>query len=765
MTTDTTARPALGTLTTVGKVPAATAGPAAPGTGRASPAGWRRPDPDRDDETTLARALATAREASVDRLAAVGVDPQGGTGPALRPPTVAVGADWTELLDGVVAAALADDLGGDDGQPRLLLSAPTGLVRARRAPYGPALVQVGALAAALGRGEGATLVDVAPVSAAVLGLVEDVERVAAVRVRSDLHLGPPSTRPPTDAVVVRLTGKGRLGPVALDLVTDDPGGGIHPALLPVRGSSSLAATAELAVKGADPVVRLAAPGGVWSDVGRRRRWAVGGRVVDGGAMGRLLDLLADGRPHRATAARAVHPGAGQALAALAGDGLLEVTSPVAPHPAAPARAETAPAPVPAPARTAPGAGAEPLVELRPTTELGPDARMPDGELAAVTARAEERATAELRRWLPGALVERLTSADEPAVVASRLVDGDGWVSDAVVDALVEGHDLAGSRLEVARGGDPRHHPPPAALVAAVVPGGRRQVAPGPLLAALDHGTTVIIGAADDTDDRLSDHVAAVETLIGTRSGINAYLSRGPAPGFGAHWDDHDLLVVQVAGQKWWEVFEPTVEAPSRPHTPEPVSWRRTWEATLGPGDVVYLPRGFGHRVVGGDDLSVHFAIPLRGPRADLALRLAVERAAAGSVDWRRDLPLEDDVRWPGPLAVAEAGVDPVAHWRVGVPTRARPGLAPALAALAYGYDGTVVRLSAPAGAVVTADPEVLGLAGHLVRVRPPARDTVLRLLVGDEVTVADLPCTPYGVDPVRILTPLLEAGVLEVRPA
>ena len=48
--------------------------------------------------------------------------------------------------------------------------------------------------------------------------------------------------------------------------------------------------------------------------------------------------------------------------------------------------------------------------------------------------------------------------------------------------------------------------------------------------------------------------------------VNAYLTPPAAQGFAAHYDTHDVFVVQVAGRKHWTIHEPVVRLP-RPDEP------------------------------------------------------------------------------------------------------------------------------------------------------------------------------------------------------
>ncbi|MFD8217616.1 JmjC domain-containing protein [Streptomyces sp. NPDC059697] len=80
--------------------------------------------------------------------------------------------------------------------------------------------------------------------------------------------------------------------------------------------------------------------------------------------------------------------------------------------------------------------------------------------------------------------------------------------------------------------------------------------------------------------------------------VNAYASWTPTEGFGIHWDDHDVIVVQVEGAKRWRLYGPTRQAPMHHDVafPEPPPEPPVADVVLNPGDVLYLPRGWWHAV-------------------------------------------------------------------------------------------------------------------------------------------------------------------------
>jgi ribosomal protein L16 Arg81 hydroxylase len=135
-------------------------------------------------------------------------------------------------------------------------------------------------------------------------------------------------------------------------------------------------------------------------------------------------------------------------------------------------------------------------------------------------------------------------------------------------------------------------------------------------------------------DLAAELSAAVQT--------NVYLTPAGAQGLSEHFDTHDVFVVQVHGSKRWRLYDSPAALPmgderyTRPPAGpgEPVK-----EFTLGPGDLMYLPRGVVHAATSQDEASLHLTIGVIPVRwADL-VRAAIETVFAADVRYRRALPV------------------------------------------------------------------------------------------------------------------------------
>ncbi|WP_435211941.1 JmjC domain-containing protein [Streptomyces sp. bgisy034] len=164
---------------------------------------------------------------------------------------------------------------------------------------------------------------------------------------------------------------------------------------------------------------------------------------------------------------------------------------------------------------------------------------------------------------------------------------------------------------------------------------------------LNGGGTVVLDHVDFFDATLEVACRALGWWSGELTSANAYLAVGDTDGFNLHWDDHDVIAVQLSGEKSWEVRGPSRPAPmyrdaERNLTPsEEVLWKGTMEA----GDVMHIPRGFWHtatRIGSGDDgHSLHVTFGLT-KRTGVTWTNFLSDAARADEDFRTDLERSDD---------------------------------------------------------------------------------------------------------------------------
>ncbi|MBD0737141.1 cupin domain-containing protein [Streptomyces sp. CBMA29] len=167
-----------------------------------------------------------------------------------------------------------------------------------------------------------------------------------------------------------------------------------------------------------------------------------------------------------------------------------------------------------------------------------------------------------------------------------------------------------------------------------------RILPADFHTQLKDGASLVVDAVEKIHPAVGVAAEELERFLGTSVQANVYASWTEREGFGLHWDDHDVVVVQLHGSKRWRLYGATREAPTfqdveSPEKPEgdPVA-----DIVLAPGDVLYLPRGWWHAVTadqGTESLHLTFGmVPHTG--ADLLLWLVDQLRT--SLALRKDIP-------------------------------------------------------------------------------------------------------------------------------
>lgn len=124
-----------------------------------------------------------------------------------------------------------------------------------------------------------------------------------------------------------------------------------------------------------------------------------------------------------------------------------------------------------------------------------------------------------------------------------------------------------------------------------------QLRPAELHRHLADGATLVLDAVDELHPGVGEFARQLERHLRTGVQVNAYASWTSEEGFGVHWDDHDVLVLQVDGAKRWRIYGPTRQAPSTatqtyPNRHRPSHWSN-WCCT--PGTCSTFPAAGGTR--------------------------------------------------------------------------------------------------------------------------------------------------------------------------
>lgn len=214
----------------------------------------------------------------------------------------------------------------------------------------------------------------------------------------------------------------------------------------------------------------------------------------------------------------------------------------------------------------------------------------------------------------------------------------------------------------------------------------------------------------------------------TAAQVNVYVSERDAPGFGRHWDDHDVLIVQCSGRKFWEVFAPAQLSALVGYVDKQQFGASVWSGMLEPGMGLYIPRGWGHEVRGlVGEFSLHYTIGFRRMNGvDLLGWAAGGAAPAGGDRWVSSADV--DAATLTTDVISDEAIDAsAAKWRARMAAHVTHGPFPVAEAVAAGFEGSTFR--APfVGGVVFTDLDDEGVVG---------------MVVADEVFAVDRSMVPF----------------------
>jgi len=161
-----------------------------------------------------------------------------------------------------------------------------------------------------------------------------------------------------------------------------------------------------------------------------------------------------------------------------------------------------------------------------------------------------------------------------------------------------------------------------------------------ITALLRDGATLVYNHIDLAHEPIGKLVQGLERVFRCRVGANMYAAWGTCHGFDVHFDDHDVLVLQIIGQKAWKVFGPSgVKFPiSRGAADSTITETPPqFDRTIEPGDALYIPRGWWHYAAPCSGPTVHITIGIHSPWAINLLEWVVGRLRQDE-QFRRDLP-------------------------------------------------------------------------------------------------------------------------------
>ena len=265
------------------------------------------------------------------------------------------------------------------------------------------------------------------------------------------------------------------------------------------------------------------------------------------------------------------------------------------------------------------------------------------------------------------------AGDLPAGRFSELLDADA------IDELVSERGLRTPFLRVAKNGatlTDRAFTAPGGVGAGIAD----QVSDDKLVRLFADGSTLVLQALHRVWPPILEFCQRLAAELGHPIQANAYVTPPQNQGFSAHYDVHDVFVLQTEGEKRWLIHPPVLESPLRD---QPWADRKAQvekraqeppliDAVLRPGDCLYLPRGYLHAATALGGVSTHLTLGIhvwtRYALAEQVMHQALQTLAAnpgvrGSLALGKDVADSSDLRQDVELVTA-ALADAIRHAEV-----------------------------------------------------------------------------------------------------
>ncbi|MBD5830584.1 JmjC domain-containing protein [Janibacter melonis] len=237
---------------------------------------------------------------------------------------------------------------------------------------------------------------------------------------------------------------------------------------------------------------------------------------------------------------------------------------------------------------------------------------------------------------------------------------DSLLDEDAVDELLTTRGLRTPFVRVAKGGrtlPERSFTGPAGVGASITD----QVRDDELARLFADGHTVVMQALHRTWEPVMRLVQELSDDLAHPVQANAYITPPQSTGFSAHYDVHDVFVLQISGEKRWRIHAPVLVDPLRTEpwdqrgdaVAEQATGEPALEATMRPGDVLYLPRGWLHSATALGGTSTHLTLGVHTWQGGHVLDALVDharRAVADDPRVRASLPLGVDLGDPHALS-------------------------------------------------------------------------------------------------------------------
>jgi hypothetical protein len=129
------------------------------------------------------------------------------------------------------------------------------------------------------------------------------------------------------------------------------------------------------------------------------------------------------------------------------------------------------------------------------------------------------------------------------------------------------------------------------------------------------GYTIVLNGVEQYVPAIASVSHSIEVELNFPTQVNAYVTPPESHGFLPHYDQHDVLVLQIQGAKIWHLYGDAVAPHVMRRYDEVVAadLPAPTDLLLESGDMLYVPRGQVHSAETNSEPSVHLTMGIRAP--------------------------------------------------------------------------------------------------------------------------------------------------------
>ncbi len=164
-----------------------------------------------------------------------------------------------------------------------------------------------------------------------------------------------------------------------------------------------------------------------------------------------------------------------------------------------------------------------------------------------------------------------------------------------------------------------------------------------LYAAYADGYTIVINEIQRFWDPIKALVENIRSFMSHNAVANLYLTPENEKALSPHYDAHDVIALQISGEKHWILYDDTHFKTPLLNSFQPIFQREhltgAREITMRAGDILYMPRGVPHEAYTTDKSSMHITIGIHSTQWIDFITKSLLNLSQKHIELRKALPI------------------------------------------------------------------------------------------------------------------------------